>query len=199
MVRAPMLGSRTAATVATLVLLSASTLGCRARSPFDEEGAATVRIFRLASFEPKGTEPLPAPIQHWLGDGTSGLPAELVPPGFLVGGTPLPQWPADAPTFLGFHEVEARTATDPLGKDLIGWAREDAALGDGEGASCMYPEFGLEIMRPGGTSARVLVSLSCGQMRTFVDGQPPSDRGFGKPARARFALVVARAFRSAHS
>ena len=186
-----------AALTAVLVVLCS---GCHARSPFDEAGSATIRIARLASFERTADAPLPPPIARWLGDGTSGLPAELVPPGLLVGGTPLPRWDAGAPTFLGFHEVESRVTSNTLGREILGWAREEIGDGEGEGASCMYPELGLDIGRGGGTpSAKVLVSLACGQVRTFVTGEPPQDRGLGRRARAHLAELVARAFRSSPS
>ncbi len=180
--------------------------GCRARSPFDEEGPVVVRVARLAPFERKATEPLPQPIERWLGDGASGLTADLVPPGLLTGGTPLPHWEATTATFMGFHEIESRKTSESLARELIGWAREETGdeAGD-QGASCMYPEFGLDVTRgpasaKGATpDARVLVSLACGQIRVFVAGEPPRDRGMSARTRARFAALVARAFRSAPS
>jgi hypothetical protein len=177
-------------------------MGCRARSPFDQEGPVAVRIARLAPYERRSTEPLPQPIERWLGDGASGLPADLVPPGLLVAGTPLPHWEATTATFLSFHEIESRNTSESMARDLIAWAREET--GDEEGASCMYPEFGLDVTRSGGggkgaPDARVLVSLACGQVRVFVAGEPPQDRGMSRRTRAHFAALVARVFRSAPS
>ncbi len=198
------------AQMAALLYLGVVIGGCRARSPFDEEGPVAVRIARLAPFERKATEPLPQPIEHWLGDGASGLTAELVPPGLLTGGTPLPHWEEPTRTFMGFHEIESRKTSESLARELVGWAREETADGAGEqGASCMYPEFGLDVTRSGRDSAsgandarpdaRVLVSLACGQIRVFVAGEPPHDRAMSARTRARFAAFMARAFRSAPS
>lgn len=184
--------------VAVLCLLA---VGCRARSPFDGEGPVAIRVARLAPYERRSTEPLPPPIERWLGDGASGLSAELVPPGLLVAGTPLPHWEATTPTFLGFHEIESRKTSDSMARDLIAWAREET--GDEEGASCMYPEFGLDVSRAGVSGsppdAQVLVSLACGQLRVFVAGAPPRDLGMSRRTRAHFAALVARVFRSAPS
>lgn len=184
-----------------LCLLAVIVGGCRARSPFDEAGPVVVRVARLASYERRSTEPLPAPIERWLGDGASGLPAELVPPGLLTGGTPLPHWEATTPSFVGFHEIESRRTSESLGRELIGWAREEAGDGDLEqGASCMYPEVGLDITRGAGVpDARVLVSLACGRMRVLVRGRPPDDRGMSARTRAHFAALVSRTFRSSPS
>lgn len=191
---------------AVLFLLAVLASGCRARSTFDEEGPVTLRIARLAPFERQATEPLPQPIERWLGDGASGLTAELVPPGLLTGGTPLPHWDASTATFVGFHVIESHNTSETLAREVIGWARDEAADGaDDQGVPCMYPEFGLSVTRGGGSSsgaapdARVLVSLACGQMRVFVAGEPPRDRGLSRRTRAHFAALMARAFRSAPS
>jgi hypothetical protein len=182
----------------TIALLAMVAAGCKARSPFEEQGPVAIRVARLAPYERRGSEPLPAEIEKWLAAGASQLPADLVPPGLLVAGTPLPRWEPDAPTFLSFHEIESRKTSETMARDFLGWARDEA--GDEQGAPCMYPEFGLDITRGGGTpDAQVLVSLACGQARVFVSGQAPQDLGMSKRARAHFAGMVARVFRSAPS
>lgn len=188
---------RVRSTIAIVLCLSA--VGCRARSPFEEKGPVAMRIARLAPFERRGAEPTPPEIEHWLADGASGLPAELVPPGLLVAGTPLPHWEATTPTFLSFHEIESRKTSETMARDLLAWAREEA--GDESGASCMYPEFGMDVVRAGAglPDAQVLVSLSCGHMRVFVNGEAPQDLGMSRRTRAHFAVMVARVFRSAPS
>jgi hypothetical protein len=179
-----------------LVLLSA---GCRARSPFDVEGAQ-VRIARLASFEGRPGEPVPAPIEKWLVDGASGLPADLVPPGLVVSGTPLPHFSDDAPRLLGFHEIDARPVPDAWVKRTLVWA--EAARGESH-ADCMYPEFGLRVTHAHGSpgeksgGAQVLVSLACKSVRIAEDSGAVADNTLSDGQRADFVRIVKAAYRVA--
>jgi hypothetical protein len=177
-----------------LVLLSA---GCRARSPFDLEGAQ-VRIARLASFEGPPGEPIPPPIEKWLVEGASGLPADLVPPGLVVGGTPLPHFKRDSPQLVGFHEIEARPVPDAWVKRTLAWA--DAARGDSH-AECMYPEFGLTVTHARGPDqsggAKVLVSLACKSVRISEDSGATHDNTLSDGQRADFVRIVKAAYRVA--
>jgi len=186
-----------------LLFALAMVAGCKAHSPFEEQGAITIRVIRLAPYERRGSEAVPTEIEHWLADGASQLPAELVPPGLLVAGTPLPHFDESTSRFLSFHEIESRRTSQTMAHDLMAWGREEA--GDETGASCMYPEFGLEILRSAATESgppsppdtQVLVSLACAHVRVFVNGQAPQDLGMSNRTRAHFAAMVARVFRSA--
>jgi hypothetical protein len=179
--------------VGLLVPMLALVTSCHARSPFDTAGAH-VRISRLQSYEVAPGADVPKEIQAWLGEGASGLPADLVPAGLVATGTPLPHFAADAPRFLGFHQIESRETPDALARDLLGWA-ENAGGGE-ERAHCMYPEFGLDVTHARGDAARILVSLSCGKMKVTESGSPASEENLSSDARARFVVLARRAFRS---
>jgi hypothetical protein len=185
---APMRGR---AMLVGLVLLSA---GCRARSPFDVAGAK-VGIARLASFEGKAGEPIPAPIERWLADGASGLPADLVPPGLVVSGTPLPHFAPDAPRFLGFHEIDTRPVPDAWVTRTLEWA--ERARGAQSHAECMYPEFGIRVTHARGDGARVLVSLACKSVRIAEDSGATEDDALSDAARADFVTIAKGAYRVA--
>jgi hypothetical protein len=177
-----------------LVLLCA---GCRARSPFDIEGAH-VSIARLASFESRPGEPVPAPIERWLAEGASGLPADLVPPGLVPSGTPLPHFQPDAPQLVGFHEIDTRPVPDAWVKRTLAWA--ETARGESH-AECMYPEFGLRVTHARGSEesrgAKVLVSLACKSVRIAEDSGATQENTLSDGQRADFVMIVKAAYRVA--
>jgi hypothetical protein len=165
------------------------TSGCRLRTVLDEP-LTTVNIARLQSYEGTVGTPIPPEISRWLASGASGLPADVLPFGIVPTGTPLPHYDATTPAIDAFHVNDFRAVEPALAHDLTMWAK--TAGGGQEHATCMYPEFGLDVWH-GQEHATVLVSISCGKMQVIENGSR-NEENLTMASVKNFVSLVKRAY-----